>query len=516
MTAQAKNIVIVGGGSAGWITAGLIAARTRASAARPVNVTVIEAPDIPIIGVGEGTWPSMRMTLRTMGINEQDFIAACHASFKQGSKFRQWRKNTPEDFYYHPFDLPEGFEDGDIAAYWLKAGTQSFSRTVCPQEHLCERHFAPKSLTSPGYAGFTNYGYHLDAGTFSVFLRSHATSQLGVTHIADKVLGVVAAENGDIAAVETEASGRIDGDLFIDCTGSRSLLLGGHYGIGLTPKSDILFADTALAVQVPYGEADPVQSTTVATAQPAGWVWDVSLSSRRGVGHVYSSNHMDEEAATECLRGYLGLDDAQFGALSVRKLAIGSGYRQAFWHHNCVAIGLSAGFLEPLEASALMLIETSANMVADALVAESGDLATSRDAFNRDLHQIWDDIIHFLKLHYCLSERTEAFWQDNRQPDSMPASLVADMEAWRQPHQGQAPRYGGGTVFPPASYLYVLYGMGFRPDGTAGTLTPDAQSFGKKCADKVERTVAQLQALLPQNRALLDTLNGAMGTGQGG
>jgi len=511
MKPGAKDIVIVGGGAAGWITAGLIAARSRAAGRTDVSVKVIEAPDIPIIGVGEGTWPTMRATLRAMGIKEQDFITSCHASFKQGSKFCGWRQNTPDDFYYHPFDLPEGSEDYDIAAYWLAAGEDTFSRTVCPQEHLCERHFAPKTLTSPGYAGFTNYGYHLDAGAFSLFLRDHATSKLGVVHIADKVLGVVAAKDGDIGAVETQGSGRIEGDLFIDCTGFRALLLSGHYGVGLTAKSDILFADTALAVQVPYEDDTPVQSTTVATAQAAGWVWDVSLSSRRGVGHVFSSHHMDEEAATECLRAYLGLDEARFADLSVRKLSIGSGVRQSFWHQNCVAIGLSAGFLEPLEASALMLIETSANMVADALLAPGGDLDGARDAFNKGLHRVWDDIIHFLKLHYCLSERTEPFWQDNRCAESMPTSLAEDLQAWRSPSPQVRQTYGGETVFPSASYQYVLYGMGFRPHTNGSAPVADVLAKGAQSADKVVRQVAQLQAMLPRNRALLDALHKAEG-----
>jgi len=511
MTQRPRSIVIVGGGAAGWIAAGLMAARFRTARISAVSIQVIEAPDIPIIGVGEGTWPTMRATLRTMGISEPDFVRACHASFKQGSKFCQWRQNIHEDFYYHPFDLPEGFADGDISAYWLAAGEDTFSRTVCAQEHLCEQHFAPKTATSPGYAGFTNYGYHLDAGAFSRFLREHVTTRLGITHVADKVRRVITAENGDITAVEMQSSDRIEGDLFIDCTGFRALLLGQHYEIGLTARSDVLFADTALAVQVPYAEDDPVQSTTIATAQAAGWIWDVSLSSRRGVGHVFSSHHMDEEMATACLRRYLGLDERRFSALSVRRLAIGSGYRKTFWHRNCVAIGLSAGFLEPLEASALILIETAANMVADALVAEDADLGQSREEFNRKLLQIWEHIIHFLKLHYCLSERDEPFWRDNRHRQSIPEALAADLEVWRTSGCGQRPQHGGETVFPPASYLYVLYGMGFRPAGQTDALPAERWAHGERCAEKVTRTVAQLQAMLPRNRVFLNALNGAQG-----
>lgn len=505
---QIRRIVIVGGGSAGWITAGLLAARHGERGSGRVSVTVIEAPDIPIIGVGEGTWPTMRATLRTMGIRESDFIRACSASFKQGSKFRQWRKADAHDFYYHPFDLPEGFADGNLAEYWLAQGAGlSFSTSVCPQEAICEAHLAPKQATSPDYAGFANYGYHLDAGAFSSFLRDHCVEQLGVTHVADRMLEVETAENGDIAGVSTQQNGVVAGDLFIDCTGFRALLLGQHFGVGLRSKSDVLFPDTALAVQAPYRDGEPVQSATVATAQPAGWIWDVSLSSRRGVGYVYSSAHMDEDTAVDCVRRYLGRTEAELSALGVRKLSIGSGYRDLFWKQNCVAIGLSAGFLEPLEASALMLIETSAGLVADHLPHSRGAMDIVADRFNRRLHSLWDGIIHFLKLHYCLSERDEPFWQDNRTPASMPARLQEDLALWRHQSPWRHDLDGGAEVFPPASYQYVLYGMGYPtatdPDGPTATL----EAFSRQRFEAVRRNTTRLSGMLPSNRDLLDLMN---------
>lgn len=249
MTSPVKKVVIVGGGSAGWITAGLLAAKHQPDGNAGLKVSVIESPDIPIIGVGEGTWPTMRKTLHTMGISEMDFIKTCSASFKQGSKFCQWRKNDPADFYYHPFDLPEGFMKGNVVEHWLSMKEKgSFSRVACPQETVCESHLAPKSLTSPDYAGFTNYGYHLDAGSFSVFLREHCTEKLGVEHIADTMIAIKALENGDISSIETKENGLVEGDLFIDCTGFRALLLGDHYGVKLKSMQGTLFPDTALSL----------------------------------------------------------------------------------------------------------------------------------------------------------------------------------------------------------------------------------------------------------------------------
>lgn len=510
MASPVRKIVIVGGGSAGWITAGLIAAKHLPDGHEGLKVCVIEAPDIPIIGVGEGTWPTMRATLQKIGVSEADFVRQCNASFKQGSKFCRWRNDDPQDFYYHPFDLPEGYHEGNMAEYWLSVHDKvSFSRAVCAQEHICEQHLAPKQVTSPDYGGFANYGYHLDAGAFSVFLRDHCIANLGVEHIPDTMIAIQSADNGDIAAVETKNNGLVAGDLFVDCTGFRALLLGGHYGVGLKSMTDTLFPDTALAVQVPYGESDPVQSATVATAQPAGWIWDVSLSSRRGVGHVYSSAYMNEERAVDCVRSYLGLDEKSLAALSVRKLSIGSGYRKTFWQNNCVAVGLSAGFLEPLEASALMLIETAANTIADHMptTRDAMDVVSSR--FNRRVHGLWERIIHFLKLHYCLSERDEPFWRDNRAEGSMPEGLREDLALWKDQVPGRDEFSTSTEVFPPASYQYVLYGMGFHTAPSPRGVSNQLRAFGAATCDSVSRNAARLAPLLPANHSLLKAINGS-------
>lgn len=513
MASPIKTVVVVGGGAAGWITAGLLAAKHFPQGNDGLKIKVVESPDIPIIGVGEGTWPSMRVTLQKMGINEFDFLRECHASFKQGSKFCRWYTDDQSDFYYHPFDPPEGLHDVNVAEYWLsRTDEKSFSSSVCAQESICEEHLAPKAATSPEYAGFSNYGYHLDAGAFSVFLREHCTKRLGVELIADTMIGIKSRECGSISAVETQRSGDIQGDLFVDCTGFRSLLLGQHYGVKLKSKSDILFQDKALAVQVPYENGAPVQSPTVSTAQAAGWIWDVSLSTRRGIGHVYSSAHMDEEQAIECVRRYLGLEEKVFAKHSIRSLSIGSGYRETFWKKNCVAIGLSAGFLEPLEASALMLIETSANLIADHMPTTHNAMEIISARFNNKMHHLWDRIIHFLKLHYCLSARDEPFWRDNRSPDSMPAELIDDLALWTEQVPWQDGLGAGSELFPAASYQYVLYGMGFSTRPNPRGVSESVSHFSRSQFDGVERNVQRLKALLLSNRDLLDQINiGAQG-----
>src|ERR1700676_3618272 len=246
MVSPVRSICIVGGGTAGWLTAGIIAARHRADSGRGLQITLVESERIGIVGVGEGTWPTMRTTLKKMGISESDFFRHCNASFKQGAKFARWVTGAQSDFYYHPLVLPQGFPSLDLAPFWTKysdehADAPSFSDAVCFQQAVCELGLAPKLITSPEYAGVANYAYHLDAGRFAAFIRDHCVNRLGVHHVVDDVTRVVRSEAGDIAYLETGKSGRLDGVLLIDCSGFRSLLLGETMGVPFVVCSEVLF-----------------------------------------------------------------------------------------------------------------------------------------------------------------------------------------------------------------------------------------------------------------------------------
>jgi flavin-dependent dehydrogenase len=463
MSTPVKSIVIVGGGAAGWITAGRIAAKYKNSLAN-ISVTLIESPTINIIGVGEGTWPTMRNTLMKMGISETDFMRACDATFKQGAKFSKWVDGTSNDFYYHPLMLPQGFNKVDLPPHWQASFSHlSFSNAVCFQEQICEKGLAPKLITTAEFASVANYAYHLDAVKFADFLKNHCVKNLGVRHLLADVTGIVSQDNGDIAALTTATLGNISGDLFVDCTGMSSLLLGKHLQVPFIDKSDVLFIDTAIAVQLPYEQNDsPIASHTISTAQEAGWIWDIGLVHRRGIGYVYSSHHTTHEQAENTLRNYAG---AAIGELNPRKIPISSGHRKLFWKNNCVAIGLSAGFLEPLEASAIVLVELSADMLAEQLPAcrEVMDITAKR--FNETFLYRWDRIIDFLKLHYILSKRSDnTFWTDNRDPQTIPESLQNLIQLWRYRSPKNCDFSSNNEVFPAASYQYVLYGMGFKMD----------------------------------------------------
>lgn len=210
---------------------------------------------------------------------------------------------------------------------------------------------SPKFASSAQYAGIANYGYHLDAGKFAEFLKQHCTQKLGVNFISDSVVEVISAEDDHIAGVNTLKSGLLKADLYVDCTGFSSLLLGKHYNVKFIDKSDLLPINSAIAVHMPNSQGESVASATLSTAQDAGWIWDIGLANRRGVGYVFCDAYISQEQAKQALRTYLGLDEQDFTALKLNSIAIKPGYREKFWHKNCVAIGLSAGFLEPLEAS---------------------------------------------------------------------------------------------------------------------------------------------------------------------
>ena len=293
-----KKIVIVGGGSAGWLTAGVIAAEHKIAQQQSLEITLVESPNVKTIGVGEGTWPSMRNTLDKIGITELEFIQQCDASFKQGSKFINWQTGKDGEFYYHPFMTPEGYSRIDLQKHWQATHSQqAFADTINAQYHTCEMGLAPKQSATPPYAAVTNYGYHLNAGKFATLLQKHCTEKLAVKHLLAHIERIVSSSSGDIEKLVTQDGQMIEGDLFIDCSGSAGLLINKHFNVPLIKQNHVLFNDCALATQVPYSVQNHIASATLSTAQTSGWIWDIGLPSRRGVGHTYSSAHISDAEA---------------------------------------------------------------------------------------------------------------------------------------------------------------------------------------------------------------------------
>lgn len=506
-----KHIVIVGGGSAGWITAGLLAAEHQTHLPNAIKITLVESPDVASIGVGEGTWPSMRNTLDKIGINEFDFIRYCNASFKQGSQFNQWNTTDVEDSYYHPFMTPEGYVATNLHAYWQQHSQLSFADTVNVQSHICKTKQAPKQTSTPQYAGVTNYGYHLDAGKFADMLQKHCTNKLAVNHIKAHLTSIISAKNGDIEAIVTDQA-TINGDLFVDCTGAKALLLGEHLGIKSQPVDHILFNDSALAVQVPHQRInDDIHSTTLSTAQSAGWIWDIALSTRRGIGYTFSSQYTDDQQANHCLLEYLKtITTTEIAeSLTPRKITFTPGYREKFWQNNCVAIGMSSGFIEPLEASALAMVELSATMLAEELPVNTEHMKLVANRFNQRFTYRWQRVIDFVKLHYVLSKREDsAYWRDNKQLRSIPEQLQNLLQLWQYQPPSRHDLVQNEEVFPSASYQYILYGMGFDTQQRSLNRRFDNAELSHRYIDNNRQLVAKYTAGLPTNRELLNFING--------
>ena len=510
MNKKIRSVVVVGGGSAGWITAATIAAEHQSGDQDALKVTLIESPNVKPIGVGEGTWPTMRSTLKKIGVSETEFFKRCDASFKQGAKFAKWVTGAADDYYYHPLVLPQGFLHTNLAPFWEEqSGGAPFSTAVSSQDALCDRNLAPKLITTPEYSAVENYAYHLDAGKFSTFIQEHAVANLGVNHILDDVTSINSSpENGDILSLETKQNGALEGDLFVDCTGFASLLLGKHYKVPFIGKKDVLFIDRALAVHVPYkSDMEPIASHTISTAQDSGWIWDIGLSSRKGVGHVYSSSHTDKQSAMDRLEAYVNKSDVSLADLSVKEIEIIPGHREKFWVNNCVAVGLAAGFLEPLEASALVLVELAASAIAEQLPSNRASMDIVAKRFNKRFLYRWDRIIDFLKLHYILSQRTDtSFWIDNREDSTIPDSLKEILELWKYQYPWHDDFTQKDEVFPSASYQYVLYGMGFKTEAGLENISQLKRGAAMREFNLNRDRISKLISVMPTNRELIEKI----------
>ena len=495
--AAIERVVIVGGGTAGWLAAATLAARLPR-----LSVTLVEAPGIATMGVGEGTWPTMRETLRAIGIAEGEFLAECSASFKQGSRFDGWVTGAAGDSYLHPFTPPPPGDLRALLAAWRDARpVTSFAEAMSAQGPVCARDLAPRQRAMPDYAGALNYAFHLDAGAFARLLARHATERLGVRHVEGEVVGVDAAADGDVASVRLRGGESLAGDLFLDCSGSAALLIEGHCASGWVDRSKASPNDRALAVQVAAPPGSAIASQTVATAHEAGWLWDIGLPNRRGIGCVYASAFLTDARAEAILREYIlaKVPGANFETLASRRLAFEAGHWTSFSRGNVLAIGQSAGFIEPLEASAIVMVELSLRALVDNFPANRSAMGVHARRFDALFRYRWDRIVDFLKLHYALSRREEPYWRAQRDPATYSPALSDQLALWRDqpPSAWDLPQVD--EVFSAASQAFVFYGMGQPvPEGPASA--PEAAT---RLAE-VRRRARVLTASLPTNRAYLD------------
>ncbi|MFT7558123.1 MAG: tryptophan halogenase [Flavobacteriales bacterium] len=505
-----RSIIIVGGGTAGWLSAARLAKDHCADKKDGIKIRVIESPDVKTVGVGEGTWPTLRATLRELGISEFDFIRSCDASFKQGSKFIAWQ-NANNDHYHHPFTPPEGFPKNNLLGAWQKAHTdQAFAYCASPQAKLIDAGRAPKQIQTPEYAAVVNYSYHLDAGKFANFLRKHCCENLGVQYINDHVDHVNLDNDGYIKSLNCRENGEKTADLFIDCSGASGLLIEKTLGSTIKRCDNILFNNRALAVHVPYlDEQQEIESCTISHAQQNGWIWDIGLPSRRGVGHVYSSDYHSADKAWQDLQNYLAssLPAHSITSLEPRELKFTPGYRETPWLKNCVAIGMASGFIEPLEASAIAMIELASKTISKELPHNREHMDIISKRYNQRFSERWERVINFLKLHYVLSRREDSdYWIDNRHSDSIPESLKELLQIWKYQVPSTSEFYHIEDLFGPPSYQYILYGMNYFPLASTHSTVWDCQNTSHRIFASIDEKIQRGLANLPNNRNLLNAI----------
>ncbi len=486
MINQQHTVLIVGGGTAGWLTAAIIAAHHKTATHQNIKIVLIESSNIATVGVGEGTWPTLKQTVSSIGLTEKILFERCFATFKQASKFVGWRDDS-NGFYYHPFTPPAGFGKLDFAPY-LKEVSQ-FDQVANFQRHVCELGLAPRMLSEKEFSGRCNYGYHFDAGAFAELLKEHCTKNLNVEHIVGDVSEVITRDNQEIANLILKDKTELSGDLYIDCTGFKSLLLGESLNVGSVDTQKWLFNDSALAVQVPYSEAsNMIACQTISTTHEAGWIWDIGLQHRRGVGCVFSSQHMSVDEATQKLADYTGCKVDQ---LAPKHIHYKSGYKQQFWKNNCVAVGLSAGFIEPMEATAILLIEQSAKFIAENIPRTQEQIGAIERLFNNKMHKHWQSIIDFLKLHYLSAHKNGQYWKQQRQTEHIPESLQERLLVWQTRGPQTSDFDSENELFTAASYQYVLYGLGMKPDFPA--YLHDSERVMQQLADSVSAIKTQIE-----------------------
>lgn len=480
------RVLIVGGGSAGWIAASTLQAALNGTGPGPVSITVLEDPATPRIGVGEATIPTVRDMLRRFGWAERDFMRSCEATFKHAIRFDGWRGTGSS--YLHPFHRRGGPGWHTASGHWL--GTDQgvpFSDLVSAQGTLIAQGVAPRALDADDYTGAVPYAYHMDAEMFADALARRCGGQ-GVQHIRARMMRADRNAQGHVSAVVLDDGQRLQADLYVDCTGFRALLSRETPGYAWVDQSEHLLCDRAVTLRIPEDPAQFVApAVTRARALSAGWCWDIGLRSRRGRGYVYASRHLSAEDADAELRAEEGL---RAHGIEARHLAFSVGRQASPWSGNVVALGLAAGFLEPLESTGLYLADTGARMLAE-MFPPAPHLATAEplvERFNTVMAELHDDILTFVALHYAVADRPEPFWRDAADPKRHTVRLAHLLALWRIRAPVLADFSLRFTPFGVTSYEFILFGSDWAkaPAGAppmspalVARLTADTQRLAK-------------------------------------
>jgi tryptophan 6-halogenase len=467
-TPPPETIVILGGGTAGWMAANLIAKHWGGA-----RITLVESPEIGIIGVGEGSTPQLKQFFDTMGIAESDWMPRCNATYKTGIRFKGWSERPGFESYFHPF--PTALDDRTEAVFAYNTRARRTGRDVCAHPdrfflptHLAEKHLAP--VAPENFPFRIGYGYHFDAHLVGAFLAEHAQA-LGVTHLQHRICHVARGALGEISHLCADNGIEIHGDLFIDSSGFRSTLVQETLGEPFISFADNLFNDAAVVMPT---AADPHKTSvqTNATALSCGWAWEIPLTNRSGNGYVYASSCLSSDAAETELRTHLGLLDSHTAS---RHLKMKVGRVERTWVKNALAVGLSQGFIEPLEATALHIVQTTIEQFLAAWNTQD------REGFNADIASRFEGIRDYIVAHYRMNQRTDTeYWRANAANPIASDSLKALLSCWFTGGDlaAEIAEQNIARFYAPLSWHCLLAGYGTFPD--AANITPpgpDIQIF---------------------------------------
>lgn len=451
-----RKIVIVGGGTAGWMAAAPLAQKLRQGAAPLCEVVVVESPDIATIGVGEATLPTIRFYNRSLGLDGADFVRRTQATFKLGIEFRDWRRLGHR--FFHGFgDFGPAIDNRSSFMHWLRlarAGRMpSYEDWSTATVMARTNRFTPPQGEVPSAANAYSYAYHFDAGLYAAYLREYA-----LRHGAQRIEGTVVdvelrAADGFIDGLKLADGRRIDGDLFIDCSGFRGLLIEQALHAGYDDWSELLPCNSALAV--PSARAGALAPYTMSTAKAAGWQWRIPLQHRTGNGHVYCSGFMSDDEAARVLLA--GLDTPALA--DPRPLRFTTGRRRKTWLRNCVALGLAAGFVEPLESTSIQLIMDGVGHLIENF--PDRDFAPHlADEYNRRIAMRYESVRDFIVMHYKLTERDDSeFWR-HCAAMPIPDTLHHQIELFRSSGRVAILDRDG---FAEPSFIAILFGLGVEP-----------------------------------------------------
>jgi flavin-dependent dehydrogenase len=465
-----RSITIVGGGTAGWLAAAFLNRFcTSKDAKRNLEITLIESPSIPIVGVGEASLPGMVLLLNQLGVSESEFFKHTDATFKVAAHFIDWNrdaKGRPIDFL-NILNAPGALDGRQLADYFVTfhparaasdAGLE-YVRSFSPVVEIVRDNLAPRRPGEPDFSGEIGYTYHFDATKLAALLKEVATGR-GVKHVLDDVDAVNLDERGFVKSLTLRERGEHVIDLVVDCTGFRGAILQKALGEPYEPYGDYLLNDRAAVMQIPHKDPNVIAPTTRATGFSAGWNFNIPLTIRVGTGYIFSSHFISDDEAIDELLAFYG--DQAKGA-EPRIIPIRTGRVRNAWVKNCVALGLSSGFIEPLEATAIFMSDLGARWLQHYLPTQDFEPELAA-AYNRQLSRVYEEVRDFIQAHYYLNNRQDSkYWRTAREGVKLSDRLQENLKVWRHTTP-EVLDLESSFLFGSPVYTLLLIAKGFYKD----------------------------------------------------